>query len=104
MSSSARVVLLPLEERLAAASTRRQHIVVVIVGAADWDGREHLPRRRRAIAYDQKLPSSRPEPSAARRSGGTYSSWPRRQEEVPRLRRPPRLRSGQAGGFARDDG
>ena len=50
----------------------------------------------RAIAYAQKLPSSRPEPSAARRSGGTFL-LPRQQEEVPRLRRP-------LGGFARDDG
>jgi hypothetical protein len=44
----------------------------------------------------KNFPSSRPKPSAARRSGGTYLLL-RRQEEVPRLRRP-------LGGFARDDG
>src|SRR5258708_7236499 len=59
----------------------------------------------------KNFPSSRPKPSAApalseaegKRSGGTYLLL-RRQEEVPRLRRPPRLRSGQAGRFTRDDG
>src|SRR6266851_3977334 len=51
----------------------------------------------RAIAFDAKLPSSRPEPSTARRSGGTYSSCSADKKEVPRLR-------GPLGRFARDDG
>jgi len=46
-------------------------------------------------------------PTGAERSEAQWRDLfllPHRHEQVPRLRRPPRLRSGQAGGFARDDG
>jgi hypothetical protein len=54
-------------------------------GAAASAGRSHMT----------KNPSSRPEPSIARRSGGTFLAEGS-SRKVPRLRRP-------TGGFARDD-
>jgi len=49
------------------------------------------------------IPSSRPEPSVARRSGGT-SLVVASARKVPRLRRQWRCNSAESGGSARDDG
>ena len=56
-----------------------------------------LPLAVRAIAYDSKVPSSRPEPSVARRSGGTcFVVLPERKG--------PSTAAPLRGAFARDDG
>src|SRR5687767_15703633 len=55
-----------------------------------------LSPARAGLSHMTKIPSSRPEPSVARRSGGTCFIAAS-TKQVPRLRRP-------SGGFARDDG